>query len=362
MTEEDPDLPDARRPGLVPAAPGLSWMVGEAALVLAYRMLQARTKAPYAIRAPEIAPTRVYYGSDDGWRAPIFHLPARPGTPGEPVALVHGLGGTHRDFALEPSRSLATALSDAGYAVYLVEHRGDRSALPPEDARPFSVDDLASRDLDAAFDAVLQHSGYPRLLAVGHGLGAQLLYLHLALCGDERIVALSTLCGAVRFEVTASTLRAAGVIAALLPAGWTLPARRLSQLLSPFVAGGADVGSPDTEGPVARARMRHASGDLHGGVLRQMARWTTQGHLTDATGRLDVVAALRPLPSLVFEPDADPACPVGSSAPAAEALGAHFRPLTGGWGHLDPLLGARAPEQVHAEMLAFFEAWRRRCW
>lgn len=354
-------LPDTRRPGLTAPTAPLAAVVGEAALALTWRMLQARSREPYVIRAPETPLRRVYYTADDGWRAPLFHLPARPGSPGEPVLLAHGLGGTHRDFALEPARSLATALTQAGYAVYLLEHRGDRSALPPADASPFSVDDIATRDLDAAIDAVRADSGYPRVLFVGHGLGAQALYLLLAWHGADRLVAAVTVAGSVRFERPATAARAASTAALLLPPNWVLPTRRLHQLASPLVATGEDLASPTTEGPVARAWMRYAAGDLHLGVLRQVSRWATEGVLTDAGGRLDVVAALRPLPALVVEPDADPACPKGSALPAAEALRAHVLALTGGWGHLDPLLGRDAPTVVHAEIVRFFEAWRRRC-
>jgi pimeloyl-ACP methyl ester carboxylesterase len=324
--------------------------------------MQARTRDPYTTGAVGPDLTRVYYTADDGWRAPLFHLPSAPGRSGEPVLLAHGLGGTHRDFSLEPGRCFAGTLAAAGHAVYLLEHRGDRSALPPENARPFTLDDVATADLGAALDAVRAHSGYDRVLCVGHGLGAQAFYLRLALEGDTGIAGLVTLCGAVRFSAGVSAARNAGLVAALLPAGWVLPGRRLSQLASPFVVTGDQLASPDTAGPVARARLRYAAGDLHGGLVRQMARWVANGHLTDASGRLDVAAALRPFPALVIAGDDDPTCPPMAALPAAEALAAPLVALQGGWGHLDPLLGARAPAEVHPRVLTFLDGLRRRCW
>jgi predicted alpha/beta hydrolase len=347
---------------LEPMGPGIAERLGGAALALTWRMVHPRQAEPYVTGPAWLAPTRLYYEAQDGWRAPLFFLPACPGGRGEPVLLVHGLGGTWRDFAVEPARCLAQALTDAGFAVYLLAHRGDRSAIAPADARPFSADDIAVHDVDAALDAVRAHSGFDRVCWVGHGLGAQLLYLRLSLVGDDAIAAAVTLNGAVRFEVTASAARAAGRVAQLLPAGWVLPGRRAQQLVSPFVGGGERIGSPDTEGPVARARLRHAAGDLHGGVVRQVARWVATGHLTDATGRIDVVEALRPFPTLVVEPDADPACPPGAAEPVVAPLAAAFRKLEGGWGHLDPLTGQRAPRDLHPHLLRFLAARRERCW
>ena len=340
--------------------PAVARVMGDAALALTWLVVPAPSKEAFIGATPQ-ALSRLYYTSDDGWQCPLHLVPARPGTSGEPVLLAHGLGGNARDFDLGPT-SLARALSNGGYAVYLLEHRADRSALPPEGAAAFNADDIATRDLDAALAIVRQHSGFSRVLCVGHGFGAQLLLLRLAALGADDIAGTVLIAGAVRFSEPASGLRTWGQIAQLLPSSWVLPTRRIQQLASPFIVSGTDLGSPGTDGALARARLRHASGDLHVGVLKQVASWLRQGHLTDATGRLDVVAALPRTPSLVLEPDNDPSCPTGSAQPAAIAMGAYFEALTGGWGHLDPLLGNRAPTELYPRVIDFFETRRRACW
>jgi len=355
-----PSLPDLKRPGLEPVEPALL-RFGASALAATWRVTHP-TRADRYVLGELPPPVRLYYTAQDGWQAPLFFLPPTPGGRGEPVLLAHGLGGSWRDFAVDPAHNLAQTLREAGFAVYLFEHRGDRSALPPANAAPFTVDDVAVYDVDAALEAIRAHSGYARVLWLGHGLGAQLLYLRLALAPDDAVVAAVTLGGAVRFPVSASAARAAGRVATLLPSRWVLPTRRAQQLLSPFVTAGDELASPDTSGPAARTRLRYASGDLHGGVVRQVARWVATGQLTDATGRVDVVAALRPFPALVVEPDADPACPVGAAEPAAAPLEAGFRRLEGGWGHLDPLIGARAPTELHPLLTRFLVSRRERCW
>ncbi len=351
---------DVRRPREAGVGQAVARAVGDAALALTWRVVQARSREVFLGATPSPL-SRVYYTADDGWQAPIYVVPARPGTTGEPVLLAHGLGGSGLDFDLGAS-SLARSLAESGYTVYLFEHRGDRSAIPPAHAGPFTADDLATRDLDAAVQTVRQHSGFARVLTVGHGFGAQLLLLRYALMGVDDIAGSVLIGGAVRFEAERSSTRAWAQVAQLLPSSWVLPGRRFQQLASPFVASGAELSSPGTEGALARAHLRHASGDLHVGVLKQVGRWFDAGHLTDATGRFDVVAGLPSLASLVIEPDADPACPAGAAEPAAAPLGAYFERLSGGWGHLDPLLGARAGADVFPRVEHFLEATRRKCW
>ena len=340
--------------------PAVARAVGDVALALAWRVVHVRSREVFLGAAPTALP-RLYYTADDGWRAPVYVIPAFPGTTGEPVLLAHGLGGSAVDFDLGPA-SLARRLSDAGYTVYLFEHRGDRSAIAPVGALPFTADDLATRDLDAAIAAIQLHSGFSRILAVGHGFGAQLLLLRYGLIGVEDIAGTVLISGAVTFTEARSSARSWGQVAQMLPSSLVVPGRLLQQLAAPFVGSGADLGSPGTEGSLARAHLRHASSDLHLGVLKQVGRWLGSGRLTDATGRFDVVAGLPRCASLVIEPDDDPACPVGAAEPAAEPLGAFFERLSGGWGHLDPLLGARASAEVHPRVLNFLEACRRKCW
>lgn len=362
---DTPLLPERPQDGLPEPFSPLLRRIGASTLALTWHMARPRQRGPFTVGQEPVVLPRVYYTADDGWQAPLFYVAPAPGSAGEPVILAHGLGGTWRDYSLEPTACLAATLADAGYAVYLLTHRGDRDALPPEAARPFSVDDIALRDVPAAIDAVRAHSGYGQVLWIGHGLGAQIFYLSLALLGGSSIAAAALLCGAARFASPRTTVRAAGQLASLLPKRWMLPGRRFQQLAAALVGDGAEVGSPDTTGAALRGRLRYASGDLHLGVLRQMARWLARGHLTDVSGRLDVTEALAGLPdrpaTLVIEGDADPTCPVGASLSAATALGADYYVLTG-FGHLDPLLGARAPTEVHPHLLVFLNKHRKRCW
>ncbi len=345
-------------PPLVPRSPEvpLDVRVGNAdrALQAAWRLLNAGAREAFVATAPP-ALRRVAWCADDGVRGALFHVPAAPGTRGEPVLFVHGLGGSWRDLALEGG--LAWRLAQDGFSVYLLAHRGDRDA---DAAGGASLDDVAIRDLPAAIDAVKSDAGATRVLALGHGLGAHALLLHRALLRDQVLAGMVLIGASGRFRASTSSQRALAQVMALLPGGWTLRMRSATQLAVPFVGDGAVLGSPDTPGPAARAHVLHAEGVLSGGILAQVARWFVAGHPTDQTGRLDVLAAVTPMPALVVAAEDDPWCLPADALPVAEALGGAFFCVAGG--AMDPLLGARSVTEVFPRVAAFLHAHRDGCW
>lgn len=352
------DLP-ARPPAPLPApAVPLRRRLGDQTLRATFHLLRPHAREAFAAEAPA-RPPAWWWEAEDGWRGPLYRLSPCPGGSGEPVLLLHGLGGSAADFLIGGEASLAHRLAAEGYAVFLLEHRGDRSALPPAAAGGWDLDAVVRRDLEAAIGMIRARLGFARVMWVGHGLGAQLAYLRLALLGEEGIAAGVGIAGACSFPGPLAA-RLAGLLCRTLDPGAVLPGRRLQQLISPVVEDGQRIGSPDTAGPLVRARLRHAGGDLPAGALRQVGRWVCAGELTDAAGRA-VIPALPRSPLLVVSPDADPFCPVGADAALIPATGARPLCLEGGWGHLDPLIGRRAPE-VAAEIAAFLGEWRRRCW
>ena len=292
-------------------------------------------------------------------------MPAAAGTTrrdtGEPVLLAHGMGSGWRGFALGED-SLAVVLARAGYDVYLLAHRGDVDAPA---TRPFDVDDIALRDLPAALGAIRADTGWERVFAVGHGLGAHALLLHRAHLGDDELAGVVLMGAAGRFHMPRTSHRAAAMALSHLPRGWRLPARHALRWALPFVANGEALGGPDTSGAVARAWVRHAECGMAGGVLAQVARWHAVGHLTDATGRLDALEAVRthqeraPVPALVIAAEDDTVARPVDVEPVADALGVDLLRVAGG--HLDPLCGARSGQGAHAAVVAFLERARGRC-
>ncbi len=346
-----------------PPPPATPWTrrLGGGALQLTWRLFRPGDPGAFAL-GERPAEARFYYTANDGWRAPIYPFAPPAGAHGRPVVLAHGLGGGWRSLDLDPSHSLARVLAAAGYAVYILEHRGDPRALAPAGALPFSLDDVALRDLPAALDAVREHSGYERPLFLGVGLGGAALLLHLALAGDPGLAA-GVLVGCPISWPSSSAVRAAGRLATLLPPGWRIPGRRLAQLLAPLCADGGALGVGDVSGPVARGVLLHGATDLHAGVLRQLGQWAVAGALTDQSGLIDVRSALERCavpPMLVIAAEHDPRC----TPEAGRELAASLRgePLSlPARGALELLLGERASGHLPPAILEFLDRHAAGC-
>ena len=319
---------------------------------------------------PQASLERLYYTAADGWESPLWRCPPPPGASGEPLVLAHGLGLGHTGFDLHTDGSLVKAAHAAGFDVYLLAHRGDQGALPPAD-RPtgFDFDDIVAQDVPAALERICTHSGYDRVLWLGHAMGGQLLYAHLALTGaaEGRIAAAVSLCAPVRFVAPRSQARLAATLARLVPGEWRLPTRSLHRALAPLSGEQVwdDLGC-DLDGPSARGMMLHGVEDVHAGLLRQLSRWLEVGSLCDRHDRLDYIAALQgcAVPALVLAAAGDRVCTPDAARPALDAFAAEARcwmTLDESWGHLDPLLGRRAPAELHPRLLAWLDQHRWRC-
>lgn len=312
--------------------------------------------------------SRLYYEARDGWRAPLYVLPAAPGGAGEPVILAHALGTRPDAFRYGAGATLATALSRAGFAVYLLGHRGDGDAIAPHGRAGFDFDDVLCMDLPAAVARVREHSGFERALWVGHGLGGQLGLALAARTGGEDVAAVVALCAPVTFDRRAvrTEVRRLARASALLPAHWHLPSRAVAWASVPWVQDAAPLGAGRTDGPRIRGVLTDGVDDLPVGLLRQLHRWLERGAWTDRTGHVDYAEALADARGdlLVFVAEDDALCPPAAGRLAAERWGgeATTRVLPSGWGHLDPVTAIDAVEQVHEPLVAWLAARRKAAW
>ncbi len=363
-------LPDLRRVSPLPRPPSdLPARSLRLALALTHGCL-ARPREPFADEPQALACEQLRYDTDDGWRCFLHRCPPAPGARGEPVILAHGLSLNRRSLDYGPTCSALLSLRAAGFDTYLLEHRADRSALPPRRPRPFDADSIAARDLPAAIEAVLAHSGYRRLAWIGHGLGGQLLYMHLAMDPHAPIFAAACLGSAVRFRAPRSTARSAELVARLLPSRSGLPGRQVLRLLSPFATSTAHwtrgATNGETRGPLLRGLMNHAGSDLHGGMVRQVARWISSGALCDRHDRLDYLEALagHPLPLLAVASPGDAICPPQAASPVLRAMGGgsdkRLLVTESACGHLDLLCGEDTGKQVWPAVTDWLDRYRQR--
>lgn len=322
------------------------------------------------VEAPSPRPlTRLYYEAEDGWRAPLLHIPACPGGAGEPVVLLHALGFSPDAFRYGSGSTLAQSLSDAGFSVYLLAHRGDAAALAPVRGS-FVFDDIIERDWPAALERIREHSGFARVFAVGHGLGGQLTLAAAGRSAAEGLAGVIALCAPVRFAVPRSETLRANLATRLLPSNWRIPARRIAPLLAPWVDAEADLLGRTSPGAAPSARVRgvmlHGMEDVPVGLLRQMTRWFAHGSLVDRTGWFDYREALvdARVPLLVGATRADPTCPAEWAFSAMDTWGgpSEILDLPDSWGHLDPLLARDAEEHCFKPIAAWLTARRRLAW
>jgi predicted alpha/beta hydrolase len=305
---------------------------------------------------------RVDYESDDGWEAPLWRLPPLSSATGEPVLVAHGL-----PFGTRTCHRLARALQRDGYDVYLLEHRGDRHAFPRAGAGPAGFDEIASCDVPAALARIRDASGFARPIFVGHALGGLLGYAHAAVGSAPELAAIATILSPVSFEIPQSRLRAARLVASLVPERWHVPARAIDNALAPFA-------QPEHLRPLARAVDERTGKailldgveDVPGLLVKDVARWLERGSFTSRDDSLDYVQALagRELPALVACAGERGLGGRRSVEPVLAALGPWAKPLVvdPSWGPLDPLLSPLADAAIFEPLLSWLRTVRRRCW
>jgi polyhydroxyalkanoate synthase len=129
-------------------------------------------------------------GTSDGFEIVLSRY-ALPGAPA--VVLCHGISSNHVFWDLEPGRSLAWHLHEAGYDVWNMDLRGHGLARSDGGGHRqhagWTVDDYGERDLPAAFSYVLEASGASTLSYVGHSMGGMVLAVYLATHPDPPLSA-----------------------------------------------------------------------------------------------------------------------------------------------------------------------------
>ncbi|MBT3221659.1 MAG: alpha/beta fold hydrolase [Proteobacteria bacterium] len=122
---------------------------------------------------------------DGGWLA----LTRYKNEGGPPVVLCHGISSNHYFWDLEPGRSLALNLHEAGFDVWNMDLRGHGTAEKnPKGKRQrpgWTIDTYGQQDLPAAFAHVQQATGKERMHYVGHSLGGMVLAVYMAHSGRD---------------------------------------------------------------------------------------------------------------------------------------------------------------------------------
>ncbi len=364
-------LPETRpRSNPLSWAPGVMARAIDRVLGTAHRCLDPLSRERFLERPAPTAPQTIAYRSDDQWHCFLHRCPPPPGSIGEPLLLAHGLGLNRFSLDYHGQISLVRTLHKAGFDVYLLETRANASAFPPRGARPFDADTIAAQDIPAAIHEVLSRTGFSRVGWLGHGLGGQLLYLHMVHDPDSPIFAAVTLGAACRFDSHRASALQWAIASRILPRNARLPVDTAIRAISPLATEsrswttGLTGGS--IPGPRLRGLMNHAFEQLNGGLLRQVGLWLSTGSLCDSRNRLDYVEAMQglDLPLLILASPGDDICPPETAAPPMDRLTGPCEMLltSSPFTHLDLVQSPLAAAQVWEPAADWLKKHRKAAW
>jgi pimeloyl-ACP methyl ester carboxylesterase len=302
--------------------------------------------------------------TSDGWRLALgIRLPRQAeGRP--PVLLVHGLSANRWMLDAGVERfSLAAHLARHGFRTFALDLRGHGDSRDaPRRAGDWDFDTYVTRDVPAALDAIRRDTGEERVLWVGHSLGAVAGMVSCQLHAD-RIAGLVAIAGPVSFD-------AEGLVARYLGWGFLVDGRfnrTLARMIAPWAgvfhpaASEIAINGRNMDRPVFQRLMANAIDDVPHGVFLQLADWVLRDVCRSADGSRDYRAGLASCrqPALFLSAPLDYLAPPGVVAKAHALWGGEKRLVefkvengySADYGHVDLLVGKRAPQEVHPVVL-----------
>ena len=314
---------------------------------------------------PNFEPTEALtYRTADGWEIALRHYPGD----GDPVLLVHGMAANHYNWDYRKELSLAAVLQAQGWDVWVPDMRGDPSSVAPDkkSKRTFSFDDYATKDLPAAVDAVLAHTGEDGLYWVGHSMGGILLYTALSTF-PEKIHAGVAISSPARLEVQNPIHHAARRTGWLLAGNGVLPSRLIA--VSSMWMGrtnpmlGLITHKDNVDIKIIRGMAGTTIVDLPFAVGRQVRQWLLAEEIVSVEGASWVKPDTTPL--LVMAGGADRIVPPENVLAACDIFpnceSVLLDPTAGfstAYGHIDPVLSPNAPKEVYPLVTAFLDDQR----
>jgi pimeloyl-ACP methyl ester carboxylesterase len=330
----------------------------------------------------EAVPDEVHFAlTDDGWRVAVHRYRPDPQVPRkpDPVLLCHGLGANAFNLDFDERLSMARYLRRRGFDAWVLELRGRGMSSRP---RPFGgprgadwcFDEYVAQDAPAALRAICAATGRPQVHWVGYSIGGLIGYALLSdPDGPAHAMLRSVTAMAAPFTFKRQR-RYLGKPSKFFRAFNFLPTtyhRMFSAVMSIFsgmrpskksVLYNAD----NVDGHVYRRAMVHAGTDLSRSEVLQLTDWVLSDSFRTIDHRRDYRKGLEKsrVPTLGIAGSRDLLAPPESVSAAIDAVGGPDKAMriigkvTGAdedYGHLDLVLGARAPEEVFPVISGWLE-------
>jgi pimeloyl-ACP methyl ester carboxylesterase len=314
--------------------------------------------------------------TEDGWSLSMRHIPARGPVRGRPILLVPGLASGDVSLLLDEDHSLAYWLAAHGREVWTVALRGtgesDRADAAAGRAPGYGFDTLWREDFRAALSTVRQRTGVDEVDVVAYSLGALVLYAYLAEDGDG-IAAAVAMAGPTRLDRSEAWLVGlARVGDRFVSREETLDMGSLSALTAPvqaYLRGNPveRIALNTRNTPRERWKLfaKSVFGELSGGVAKDLCRMILTGRFTSSDGRRDYREGLSRVrvPVMVMAGEGDLVATEGAvrdgylalGGPKAWRLLGTRAGLAADYGHVDVVIGDRAPYEVWAPLLQFLD-------
>lgn len=312
----------------------------------------------------------------DGWELSLVrYRPQGPAT-GRPVLLCHGISANERNMDLDASHSMARWFAAQGREAWTMSLRATGGSDRPDASKgrrlPIFFDDYWRHDLPTAIAHVRSVTGADTIDYAGHSMGGMIVYAYLSQ-GGAGLNAVATLGTPTRLDWGTGLEALLGRLGpkVLTTPDVLLPSQLGAALGAPFMTLVRDgpfqrfFYNPESTDPAAWQRLVvYGTADTAGGTAQQLLSLIATGRFTSKDGQLDFRADMARIrtPVLVVAAKLDRVALTPAVMDGYRALGGPKRWLLitrangalGEYGHMDLVIGERAPDEVFRPVLDFF--------
>ncbi|MDX2010910.1 MAG: alpha/beta fold hydrolase [Myxococcaceae bacterium] len=312
----------------------------------------------------------------DGWELSLVRYRPQGPVTGRPVLLCHGISANERNMDLDERHSMARWFASQGREAWTMSLRATGDSDRPDPAKgrtlPIFFDDYWQHDLPTAIAYVRSVTGAEAIDYAGHSMGGMIAYAYLSQ-GGGGLHAVATLGAPTRLDwgtgLEALLSRLGPKVVASPDV--LLPSQLGAGLAAPFMTVVRDgpfqrfFYNPESTDPSTWQRLVvYGTADTAGGTARQLLTLISTGRFTSKDGTLDFRADMARIrtPVLVVAGKLDRVALTPAVMDGYRALGGPRRWLLitrangalGEYGHMDLVIGERAPDEVFRPVLDFF--------